>query len=155
MIDQSEEEVFIWTRLNFLYPWVLCVKLGWNFDHGSGEEEWYKSSIHFNIKVWFYIRKKIKFTLPKDALYQVAVKLALWFLEKKFCMLSGRLELRILMSNKLGYMKFWRFFNKWKWWLHRQWTLVHQKAFSVQRFLQSRVTVGVAYFKRTLTAQWP
>ena len=99
--------------------------------------------------------KKIKFTLPKDALYQVAVKLVLWFLEKKFCMLLGRLELKILMSNKLGYMKFWRFFNKWKWRLHRQWTLVHQKAFSVQRFLQPPVTVGVAYFKRTLTAQWP
>ena len=30
---------FIWTNLNFLYPRMICAKLGWKWPGGSGEEK--------------------------------------------------------------------------------------------------------------------
>ena len=30
---------FIWTNLNLLYPRMFCVKFGWNWPSGSGEED--------------------------------------------------------------------------------------------------------------------
>ena len=38
---------FIWTNLNPLHPRMLCVKFGWNWPSGSGEEEFLISSMYF------------------------------------------------------------------------------------------------------------
>ena len=38
---------FIWTNLNPLHPRMLCIKFGWNWPSGSGEEHFYKLSILF------------------------------------------------------------------------------------------------------------
>ena len=38
---------FIWTILNSLHPGMLCVKFGWSLPSGSGEEDFYISSIYF------------------------------------------------------------------------------------------------------------
>ena len=38
---------FIWTNLNPLYPRMLCVKFGWNWSCGSGEEDCLTSSMYF------------------------------------------------------------------------------------------------------------
>ena len=32
---------FIWTNLNSLHPRKLCVKVGWNWPHGSGEKHFW------------------------------------------------------------------------------------------------------------------
>ena len=38
---------FIWTKLNHLHSKMLCAKFGWNWLSGSGEEDFYISSIYF------------------------------------------------------------------------------------------------------------
>ena len=39
---------FIWTNLNPLHPRMLCVKFGWNWLCGSGEEDFLISSMYFH-----------------------------------------------------------------------------------------------------------
>ena len=38
---------FIWTNLNPLHPRMLCVKVGWNWPSGPGEEDFLISSMYF------------------------------------------------------------------------------------------------------------
>ena len=38
---------FIWTNLNPHHPRMLCVKFGWNWLSGSGEEDFWISSMYF------------------------------------------------------------------------------------------------------------
>ena len=38
---------FIWTNLNPLHPRLLCVKFGWNWPSGSGEEDFLILSTYF------------------------------------------------------------------------------------------------------------
>ena len=38
---------FNWTNLNPLHPRMLCAKFGWNWLNGSGEEDFWISSIYF------------------------------------------------------------------------------------------------------------
>ena len=39
--------LFIWTNLNPLHPRMLCVKFGWNWPSGSGEEDFLILSTYF------------------------------------------------------------------------------------------------------------
>ena len=40
-------EPFIWITLNPLHPRMLCAKFGWNWLSGSGEEDFWISSMYF------------------------------------------------------------------------------------------------------------
>ena len=78
----------IWTKLNTLHPRMLCARLGWNWQSGSGEENFLKV-------FWLFVRKKrqekgltlhlnkIESSSPKDALCQVLLKLAKCFWRRR------------------------------------------------------------------------
>ena len=69
-------EPFICTNLNPLSQKMLCVKFGWNWLSGSGEDD-FKISLYFVIiSPWKRVENKFAFPSPKDALRQVWLKLA-------------------------------------------------------------------------------
>ena len=39
--------VLLWTKLNPIHPRMFCAKLGWNWPHGSGEEDFLISLMYF------------------------------------------------------------------------------------------------------------
>ena len=78
---------FIWTKLNPLYPRMLCAKFGWNWPIGSGEEGFLSFVNLFSLFLnYLPLEKggalhleKLESPSPKDALCQVWLKLAQWF----------------------------------------------------------------------------
>ena len=58
---------FNWTNLNPRYPRMICAKFSWNWPSGSGQEDFVLES-----------------PLPKDALCQIWLKLAQWFLKRRW-----------------------------------------------------------------------
>ena len=86
----------ICTHLNPHYLMKHRAKYGWNLLIGSGEENiFFISSMYFRSfviispwkragKGWDPSFKKLDFPLPKDALCQVWLKLAQWFLRRRF-----------------------------------------------------------------------
>ena len=78
---------FIWTNLNPLHPRMLCANFGWNWTSGSGEED-FKNFVNVFLLFHNYLPlekggalhlNKLEFPLPKDALFQVLLKLTQWF----------------------------------------------------------------------------
>ena len=49
---------FVWTNLNSLHPRMLCAKFGWNWLSGSGEEDFFVSSMNFYYFVIISPRKR-------------------------------------------------------------------------------------------------
>ena len=103
--------VLIHLKLNPHHPRMLCTKFG------SWEDEFLSLSIYFHYylpleKSMILHLNKDDFPSPKDALYQVWLKLALWFLRRRFlkfvnvfslfpCYPLGIEKGRVLHSNKL------------------------------------------------------
>ena len=71
---------------------MLCAKFGWHWVNGSGEEDFYISSMYFHyfviISPWkkgrFLHLKKLESPSPKDALWQVWLKLTQWFMRRRW-----------------------------------------------------------------------
>ena len=87
----KREEAFIWRYLKPLHPRMLCAKFGWNMLSGSWEEKFLISSMYFQYFKIIYPWKGrgpsfeqtwIPFT--KYALRQVWLKLAQWFLRRRW-----------------------------------------------------------------------
>ena len=81
---------FIWTNLNPLDPKMLLAKFGWNWLSGSWEEDFLISSKYFPCN-YLPLKKggdlhlyKLESPSPKDALWQVWLKLVDWFWRKRF-----------------------------------------------------------------------
>ena len=74
-----------------LHPRMLCAKFGWNWSNGSGEKDFWISSMYF---CYFVIIspckgmalhfKKLESPSPRDALWQVWLKLAQWFWRRRW-----------------------------------------------------------------------
>ena len=96
---------FIWINLIPLHPKMLCVKFGWNWPSGSGED-FFKNFV----KVFMLFRKYLplenggalhinKFESPphppqlKDALCQVWLKLAKWFWRRRLLNIFNKILL--------------------------------------------------------------
>ena len=88
---------FIWTKLNPLHPKLLCAKFGWNM----GEWFWRRRFLNF-VNVFSLFRnylpsekggalhlKKLESPSPKDALFQVWLKLAQLFRRRRFFKISS------------------------------------------------------------------
>ena len=83
---------FIWTNLSPLHPRMLCAKFGWNWLSGSWEEDFLILSPYFLLfRNYLSLEKgrvlhlnKLESSSPKDALCQVWLKLAQWFLRRWF-----------------------------------------------------------------------
>ena len=81
---------FIWTNLNPLHPRMFCAKFGWNWLSGSGEEDFLNFVNLFSLFLnYLHLEKgmalhlnKFESPSPKDALCQVWLKLAHWFLRR-------------------------------------------------------------------------
>ena len=82
----------IWTNLNPLHPRMLCATFGWNWLSGTGEEDFLNFVNVFSLfRNYLPLEKgraihlnKLESPLPKDALYQVWLKLAQWFWRRRF-----------------------------------------------------------------------
>ena len=68
---------------------MFCTKFGWNWPCGSGEEAFFHQYI-FTLVLLSLLGKqqgpyfnKLESPLPKDALYQVRLKLARWFWRRR------------------------------------------------------------------------
>ena len=75
------------------HPRMLCAKIGWNWLSGSGEEIFLLiSSMYFryfcnNLPLemgWVLNLNKLESPPPKDALWQVWLKMAEWFWRRRF-----------------------------------------------------------------------
>ena len=74
------------------HPRMLCAKIGWNWLSGSGEEIFLISSMYFRffcnnlpLKMgWVLHLNKRESPSPKDALWQVWLKMAKWFWRRRF-----------------------------------------------------------------------
>ena len=83
---------FIWRILNSPHQRMLCAKIGWNWRSGSGEENFWISSMYLHYFVIISPWKRagpFNWTImnplsPEDALYQVWLKLACWFWRRRF-----------------------------------------------------------------------
>ena len=82
----------------FVKTWIprhrrmLCAKFGWNWPSGSGEED-FLNFVNVSLPFHNYLPlekgvalhlNKLEYPSPKDALCQVWLKLALWFLRRRF-----------------------------------------------------------------------
>ena len=73
-----------WTMLNPLHPTMFCVKFGWNWQSGCGEEDFSISSMNFRyFVIYLLLKKAVALHLNKleslssmNDLCQVWVKLA-------------------------------------------------------------------------------
>ena len=90
----------IWTNLNPLHQRMLCGKFGWNWPSGSGEEDFFYFSMYSRYFViisplkragaliWTNLNPFHPWMLcedsPKDASWQVWLKLAQWFWRRRF-----------------------------------------------------------------------
>ena len=82
---------FIWTNVNPLHPRVLCVKFGWNWPIGSGEDFFYFANVVSLFRNYLPLEKggnhhlnKPESHLPKVALCQIWMKLAQWFWRRRW-----------------------------------------------------------------------
>ena len=83
---------FIQRNMNPYHPRMLCAKFGKNWPSGSGEEYFYKLvNVISLFRNYLLLEKgmalhlnKLESSSPKDALCQVWLKLALWFLRRRF-----------------------------------------------------------------------
>ena len=83
---------FIWMTLNPLHPRMPCAKLLWNWPSGSWEEDFHIWLMYFHYYIIISPWKrggglhlnKFESPSPKDALCQVWLKLAQWFLRRRF-----------------------------------------------------------------------
>ena len=74
------------------HPRMLCSKTGWNWFSGSGEEIFLISSMYFryfcnNLPLemgWVLHLNKLDSPSPKDALWQVWLKMAKWLWRRRF-----------------------------------------------------------------------
>ena len=82
---------FIWRNLNSFHPRMLCAKFGWNW-YWSCSNILYNFVILFSLfryylpleKSWALLLNKLEFTSPKNALYQIWLKLDRLILKKIF-----------------------------------------------------------------------
>ena len=65
---------------------MTCAKFSWNWPSGSGEEDFYSAIISPWKRVWPFILTKslFKSPSPKNDLCQVWLKLAQWFLRRRW-----------------------------------------------------------------------
>ena len=82
---------FIWINLNPLHPRMLCAKLSWNWLRGSGEEDFWISSMYFSYLVIISLGKdhgpsftKLVSPSSMNTLFHVWLTLAYWFLRRRF-----------------------------------------------------------------------
>ena len=101
------------------HPRMLCAKIGWNWLSGSGEEIFLISSMYFcyfcnNLPLemgWVLHLNKLESPSPKDALWQVWLKMAQCFWRRRFlkfvdvfspfCNYLPLKKSRVLYLNKL------------------------------------------------------
>ena len=79
---------FLWTNLNYLHPRMLCPKFGWNWPSGSGNDLFLNFINVFSL-LYYYLQLeedvpghsfvRTESHSSKEALYQVWLKMALWF----------------------------------------------------------------------------
>ena len=82
---------FIWTNLNPLHRRMHCAKFGWNCPSGSGERVCnfvnvfllFCNYLHLEKGGALYL-KKIESSSPKNALFEVLLKLAQWFWRRRW-----------------------------------------------------------------------
>ena len=83
---------FIWTNLNPLYPIMLCAKFGWKKLRGSGEKDFlnfvnvfslFRNYLPFEKGLALHLNK-LESPSTNNALWQVWLKLALWFWRRGF-----------------------------------------------------------------------
>ena len=96
---------FIWTNLNPLHPRMPCAKFGWNWLSGFGEEVFKFRQCIFSISEFSPFGKggglhlnKLESPSPKDALCQVWLKLAQWFLRRSFFISSMYFRYFVIIS---------------------------------------------------------
>ena len=88
----KRSELFIWTNLNPLHPKMISAKFGWNCLNGSGEYIFFQFvNVFLQFRNYFSLQKggglylnKIEPPSPKDELCQVWLKLARWFMRRRF-----------------------------------------------------------------------
>ena len=88
------------------HPGMLCAKIGWNWLSGSGEEIFLISLMYFryfcnNLPLemgWVLHLNKLESPSPKDALCQVWLKLAQWFLRRSFFISSMYFRYFVIIS---------------------------------------------------------
>ena len=82
---------FIWTNLNPLHPRMHCAKFCWNWSSGSGERYFKFVNVFLLFGNYLPFEKggalylnKLESSSPKNALYQVWLKLAQWFRRRRY-----------------------------------------------------------------------
>ena len=112
--------MIIYKNVNPLYTKIYCAKFGWNWTSGSGEDFSQISSLYFYYFIIIFPWKKgvafhfnkFEFSLPKNALCQVWLKLAKqWFWRRflKFIFttsLLSPLERGMELSNEQIWISF-------------------------------------------------
>ena len=103
---------FIWTNLNPIQLRILCSKFGWNWPSGSGEEDFWISSMYFRyfafISPWKYGEalnlNKLESPSLKDALCicSVWLKLAQWFWRRRFLNFFNLFRYFVIISQWKG-----------------------------------------------------